>query len=188
MPSPPRGRGPPPPEEPESPEEQTAARPPPGALSDAPVSWGGESSGARQRKGARGGEGAEFAGCRSRRHGGPGSLPPSSLPRAGSQPLVWGLGAPGERQPSRAKGPARRGVCCPHRFRGQRAAQAWKQAKPPPAWCPPPALELWAAALLKGAPRAGVSAGTGEWGLELGICFLYYHVPCDCSSVWHHCN
>lgn len=155
------------------PEEQTAPRPPPGALSDAPLSWGGESSGGRQRKGARGGEGAEFAGCRSPRHGGPGSLPLSSLPRAGSQPPGLGAGSPpanGSRPGPRVQPEGASAALTASGGQGQRRRGSKRSPHPPGArplpWSfgQPPSLE--------GAPRAGVSAGTGEWGLELGIYFF----------------
>ena len=116
------------------------------------------------------------------------SCPPAS-PEQGPSPLVWGLGAPGERQPSRAKGPARRGVCCPHRFRGAEGSAGVEASEAPtrlvPAPCPgalgsrPPSREPHGPASLRG-------QGSGVWSWESA--FLYYHVPCYCSSVWHHCN
>nr|ABF57355.1 endothelin converting enzyme 1 [Bos taurus] len=77
----------------------------------------------------------------------------------------------------------------PHRFRGAEGSAGVEASEAPtclvPAPCPgalgsrPPSREPHGPASLRG-------QGSGVWSWESA--FLYYHVPCDCSSVWHHCN
>lgn len=134
------------------------------------MSWGGESSGGSSEEGSTG-----------RRRSGVRRLPLTPPRRAGLSPALqppqsrvptpwsgdWEPPANGSRPGLRVQPDGASAALTASG--GQRAAQAWKQAKPPPAWCPPPALELWAAALPQGSPTGrrlcgdrGVGFGAGN--------------------------
>ena len=173
------------------PEEQTAARPPPGALSDAPLSWGGESSGGGLVRGREPGaekERSSQAAAHPATEGRALSRSPAS-PEQGPSPLVWGLGAPQRTAAVQGQGSSQRGRPLPSPLPGGRGNAGVEASEAPtrlvPAPCPgalgsrPPSREPHGPASLRG-------QGSGVWSWE--STFLYYRVPCYCSSVWHHCN
>ena len=110
-------------------------------------------------------------------------------PEQGPSPLVWGLGAPQRTAAVQGQGSSQRGRPLPSPLPGGRGNAGVEASEAPtrlvPAPCPgalgsrPPSREPHGPASLRG-------QGSGVWSWE--STFLYYRVPCYCSSVWHRCN